>query len=110
MARAHRRFQTRYYRYNSLHRFPGISLVQKQFRPGCARKANVKKRGSTKTIKRNMNRTESANRKSRRGMRPGIALVFIAAFLTLSLRVFAVPPPTGVAPVNVPAGGFGIDG
>src|SRR6266404_2218662 len=36
--------------------------------------------------------------------------VFAATFLLFGLSVFAVPPPTGVAPITVPAGGFGIDG
>src|SRR5262245_54394882 len=32
------------------------------------------------------------------------------ASLVLALAAVAVPPPTGVAPVNVPTGGFAIDG
>ena len=34
----------------------------------------------------------------------------LACLIICSLRLYAVPPPTGVAPVLVPAGGFGIEG
>src|ERR1043166_7060303 len=36
--------------------------------------------------------------------------VFGAVMLVCSIASRAVPPPTGVAPVLVPSGGFGIDG
>src|SRR6185369_14119937 len=37
-------------------------------------------------------------------------LAFIALAVIAQLSVFAVPPPSGVAPLSVPSGGFAIDG
>src|SRR5260370_37045270 len=57
-----------------------------------------------------MNMKGTLNRRSA-GDRPvWRQFVFTAIFLLVALSAFAVPPPTGVAPVTVPAGGFAIYG
>jgi len=43
-------------------------------------------------------------------VRPRLAYCVLTATLLWGLRSGAIPPPSGVAPVLVPAGGFGIDG
>jgi len=45
-----------------------------------------------------------------RMVRPLLACCVLTATLLWGVRLRAIPPPSGVAPVLVPAGGFGIDG
>src|SRR6185503_827430 len=53
----------------------------------------------------------SMNRKTCVNALRGNLTFLLLAFLALcSLPANAAPPPSGVAPVNLPAGGFGIDG
>src|SRR5580765_5751659 len=85
-------------------------LAEMQFHPGCARSSDMKKQRERKISIGLMHMNGTLNTRPS-GDRPlWTRYIFTATFLFFGLSALAVPPPTGVAPVTVPAGGFAIDG